>query len=320
MHLFIDTNILLSFYALNQDDLGELGKLADRIASKDVTLLITEQIMDEFYRNREQRIEGALKSFSAQTFNPQFPQLCEDYPEAAERLRGALKDYERAHSSLLEKIAIDIRAKNLVADRLVHQLFSSGHKISFTPELVESARLRMGLGNPPGKNNSLGDAINWECLIATVPDRTDLFFISGDKDYSSPIAEEEMSGFLRDEWERRKESKIRFYRRISAFFKEQLPDIGMASLRDRDYLVRELSNGQSIADVQKTIARLMGYKEFTAGQANGIVIAVLNNQRVTWAIEEEGLRDFLQDLLTRYGHYLEPEMGDRLGLLLSPQE
>ncbi len=30
MQLFIDTNILLSFYALNQEDLKELGKLADR--------------------------------------------------------------------------------------------------------------------------------------------------------------------------------------------------------------------------------------------------------------------------------------------------
>ena len=82
MYLFIDTNILLSFYSLNQDDLAELNKIIEAIESKQITLLLTNQIVDEFNRNREQRIEGAIKSFRTQTFSTQFPQLCEEIGRA----------------------------------------------------------------------------------------------------------------------------------------------------------------------------------------------------------------------------------------------
>jgi PIN domain len=319
MQLFIDTNILLSFYALNQEDLGELGKLADRVVKKEITLLITDQILDEFYRNREQRIEGSLKSFYGQTFNPQLPQICEEYPEAG-RLRAALKEYEQAHSAMVARVAIDIKAKNLQTDKLIQLFFEQGTKVTIDQSIIDRARLRMGVGNPPGKNNSLGDAINWECLLLAVPDHTDLFLISGDKDYSSPLGDDELSGFLRDEWQRKKQSTIYFYRRLSSFFKDQIPDIGMASSRDRDFLVRELSNSQSLADVQKTVTRLIAYTEFTAGQANGIVLAVLNNQRVGWSIDDANMRDFLASIIGRYEHYLDVEMLDRLKVLLVLQE
>jgi predicted nucleic acid-binding protein len=79
MQLFIDTNILLSFYSLNQEDLNELHKLIDAIDRQQITLLLTDQIIDEFNRNREQRIDGAIKSLRTQTFNPQYPQISEDY-------------------------------------------------------------------------------------------------------------------------------------------------------------------------------------------------------------------------------------------------
>jgi rRNA-processing protein FCF1 len=320
MQLFIDTNILLSFYALNQEDLGELRKLADRVMNKEVTLLITEQIIDEFYRNREQRIEGSLKSFYGQTFNPQLPQICENYPAEAERLRNALKEYEQAHSVMVARVAIDIKTKNLQTDQIIHSFFEHGHKVVLDQAIIDRARLRMGVGNPPGKNNSLGDAINWECLLNVVPDQIDLFLISGDKDYSSPLGDDELSGFLQDEWERRKQSKICFYRRLSAFFKDKFPDIGMANSRDRDYLVRELSNSQSLADVQKIVARLNSYPEFTAGQANGILLATLNNQRVAWSIDEDHIRRFLLDIMTRYQQYLDVEMLNQLKSLFEQKK
>jgi predicted nucleic acid-binding protein len=318
MQLFIDTNILLSFYALNQEDLHELDKLANQVANGHVTLLITDQILDEFYRNRERRIEGALKSFYNQTFNPQLPQICEDYAEIT-HLRATLKEYEKAHNALVEKLAIDIKAKNLQADRLLQRLFESGSKLILDATIVDRARLRISVGNPPGKNGSLGDAINWECLLTAVPDRTDLFVISGDKDYSSVLAEDELSEFLRDEWGRRKQSTIHFYRRLSGFFKEQLPEITMANLRDRDFLVRELANSQSLADVHKNMAKLATYPEFTAAQAHGLITAVLNNQIVAWSLEEDRIRSFVVDIMARYDRYFDTETIDRLrGVLAQP--
>jgi predicted nucleic acid-binding protein len=53
VHLFIDTNIFLSFYAYASDDVEELRKLTKLISTDQLKLYLTEQVRDEFYRNRE---------------------------------------------------------------------------------------------------------------------------------------------------------------------------------------------------------------------------------------------------------------------------
>ncbi|NJR32808.1 MAG: DUF4935 domain-containing protein [Chamaesiphon sp. CSU_1_12] len=304
MQLFIDTNILLSFYSLNQEDLAELNKLIEAIERQQITLLLTEQLIDEFNRNREQRIDGAIKSLRTQTFNPQFPQLCEDYPEV-ELLRDSLKQYERIHVALINKIIADIKAKDLKADRIVKSLFSSGKKLVANLDILDRARLRMGVGNPPGKNNSLGDAINWECLLDNTPAGEDLYFITGDKDFASALNEDEFSDFLLNEWHEKKQTKINFYKRLSGFCKEQFPDIAIASVRDKEFLIKDLVNSQSIADTQKAIAKLSYYQEFTAAQVNTIVAAAISNRQVVWSIEDDSVRDFLSSVVTKNERYLD---------------
>jgi predicted nucleic acid-binding protein len=59
--LFIDTNILLSFYHLTSEDLEELRKLIALVGSKRIELVLTQQIKDEFKRNRSAKIADALK-------------------------------------------------------------------------------------------------------------------------------------------------------------------------------------------------------------------------------------------------------------------
>jgi hypothetical protein len=304
MQLFIDTNILLSFYSLNQEDLSELTKLADLIAQQHITLLLTDQIIDEFNRNREQRIDGAVKSLRAQTFNPQFPQLCEDYPEV-DLVRDAIKHYEQAHIALTSKIIADIKSKNLKADRLIQSFFALGKKLPVNSQILDRARLRMGVGNPPGKNSSLGDAINWECLLAEIPAGVDLFFVTGDKDYCSPLNEEEFSDFLQTEWYNRKQNQIHFYKRLSGFCKEQFPEITLASIRDKEFLIRDLVNSQSIDDTQKAIAKLTYYKEFTAIQVNTIVTAAISNRQIIWSIDNDLVKNFLSSLVINHLQYLD---------------
>ena len=100
MNLFIDTNIFLSFYHLTSEDLEELRKLAVLLDQKKVTLYVTDQVIDEFRRNREAKIADALKRLTDQKLTLQFPQMCKDYPEYGE-LRELQKEYESAHSALL---------------------------------------------------------------------------------------------------------------------------------------------------------------------------------------------------------------------------
>ena len=304
MQLFIDTNILLSFYSLNQDDLAELNKIIDAIEKQQITLLLTDQIINEFYRNREQRIDGAIKSFRTQTFSTQFPQLCEDYPEI-DTLREALKHHEQAHAALNTRILVDIRAKTLKADRIIQSLFSLGRKLSPDLTTVERAKLRMSVGNPPGKNNSLGDAINWESLLNETPTGEDLYFITGDKDYCSALNDDEFSDFLLTEWDSLKQTKIYFYKRLSSFCKEQFPEITLATARDKDFLIRDLVNSQSITNTQIAIAKLSYYSEFTAAQVNTIVGAAISNRQVGWSIEDDKVKSFLRSVVTNNEQYLD---------------
>ena len=70
-----------------------------------------------------------------------------------------------------------------------------------------SAAMRSRLGNPPGKNESVGDAVNWETLLSTVADGTALYLVSEDKDYRSPLSENVFNEFLLDEWQTKKKSQ-----------------------------------------------------------------------------------------------------------------
>src|SRR5687768_12002271 len=115
MHLFIDTNIYLSFLHYTSDELEELKKLPAVIRQKKVTLHLPEQVVDEFYRNRESKVADALKRLREQRLNPQLPQFCKEYSES-NRLRDAQKAYDRAHADLLRKVTEDALARNLRAD------------------------------------------------------------------------------------------------------------------------------------------------------------------------------------------------------------
>ena len=68
--LFIDTNILLSFYHLSSDDLEELRKLIALIDTGQITLVVTEQVKDEFFRNRGAKIADAMKELYKARYAP----------------------------------------------------------------------------------------------------------------------------------------------------------------------------------------------------------------------------------------------------------
>ena len=81
MNLFIDTNIFLSFYHFTSDDLEELKKLRVLLEEQALTLLIPRQVINEFRRNRQNKIADALNRLQGQRLNLQFPQVCKDYDE-----------------------------------------------------------------------------------------------------------------------------------------------------------------------------------------------------------------------------------------------
>lgn len=121
------------------------------------------------------------------------------------------KNIRCSFSSLLTKLNNDIGGENLKADVLIRNLFKSATRISSLP-FVEVARLRFDIGNPPGKEASLGDAINWETLLAKAPNSEPLHFVTDDGDYSSPLNSEVFLPFLSDEYQKVKKGRLKYYR------------------------------------------------------------------------------------------------------------
>lgn len=288
LNLFIDTNIYLSFFHLTSDDLEELKKLSVVLASGEIKLFLPEQVVQEFRRNRDAKVADGLKGLREQRLNLQFPQMCKDY-SAYKRLRELQKEYDERHSALLKEIAVDISAQSLKADTLVQELFQQATRIPVSG-LVDRARLRIEVGNPPGKDGSLGDAVNWEALLENVPAGQELHFITDDRDFASPLDQSGFNSFLLWEWKEKKASDLRPYRRLSEFFKSVFPQIELASEAEKDLLIAKLASSWSFASTHVTVGKLSGYSEFSDAQANAIVSAAVSNTQVNWILGDDDVK------------------------------
>lgn len=306
--IFLDTNVYLGFYSFTSEDLEELKKLSVAI-NKKIKLFTTDQVLNEFKRNRENKIKDALHHLEKQKLPNKYPQLCRAYPEYQE-LRDCLKKYSTTNQRMIEKIRSESRENKLAADLIISNLFASSNVIKTDRTTIENACVRVTLGNPPGKSNSHGDAINWELLLSNVPDKEDLFFITDDKDYFSAIDPSKLSYFLSEEWEQRKKSKIYCYRRLSEFLNIDFPDIKLAADLERVLAIKELMNSKSFANTKSAIRKLSKYDDFSILELNEIIAASTSNNQIYWIKDDSSVMPFLFNLVNGREDDLDPENYD----------
>jgi predicted nucleic acid-binding protein len=297
MALFIDTNVFLSFYHLSSDDLEELKKLDVLLDREEEALYLPSHVIDEHRRNREAKIADALKRLRDQKLSLQFPQMCKDYAEYAD-LRRLQETYKACHSQLLEKLEADVQDCSLKADGVIERLFSRGTLIPMTDQIYQRARRRQELGNPPGKRDSLGDAVNWESLLAGVPAKEPLCLVSGDADYSSPLDDAQLNSFLRAEWQEEKGVVPTFYRRLSEYFSDMYPEIKLATELDKTLTIKELAGSRRFRTTHRCIARLAKYGvDFNAQELNALVLAALENNQVLHVLHDKDVHTFYTTIL-----------------------
>jgi predicted nucleic acid-binding protein len=305
MNVFIDTNIYLTFYHYSSDDLEELKKLSVAIKSKDIKLYLTEQVKNEFKRNRETKIADALKRFYDQKVNRQFPQICKEYEEY-KHLRQAIKQYEESKDKIYQQLLSDTEQNSLGADTVIDELFGRAQALDFSDKLLAAATVRVQLGNPPGKKGSYGDAINWETLLDKMP-KEDLYLITDDADYISPINEDKLAQFLVEEWTERKRSNIFFYRKLSEFFRDKFPSIKLASELEKELAIANLVNSGNFRDTHAAIGHLSKFTDFTASQFKEIADAAISNSQITWISDDADVREFMQNLVRGKEADIDPE-------------
>ena len=319
MNIFIDSNIFLSFYHFTSDDLEELKKLGVLLKDGRVHLFLPSQVRDEVRRNRENKIADALKTLRQQKLNLEFPEFCKDYEEY-KSLRELQKKYAAVHAQTIDKILKDARRHQLKADMVIRELFDLATDVPIDSNIEQRAHRRISLGNPPGKRGSLGDALNWEALLGSVPKKEVIHFVTDDGDYTSPLETDVFNDFLLNEWSERMGSELQFYRTLGAFFQKHFPEISLASELEKDIYIRDLASSYSFAQTHAVIARLRQYSEFSLSQVRTIIQAALFNNQIRWVIHDEDVHNFLSKVIKGKEDGIDPEHLAELQKLLGSQE
>lgn len=306
-YLFIDTNIYLKFYHFSDDDLEELKKIVTLLNNGEIKLFIPKQVKNEFYRNRDSKLADAIKKIKDSKIQMNLPAFCKSYFYYSQ-INQYVKDIEKEKDDLLKTLFDDIKNKQLKADKVVENLFNIAEEIDYTPEIVNRSKLRYDLGNPPGKGSSYGDALNWECLLTIEnsdrfnPEKYDLYFISDDQDYTSPIDKESFNDFLFDEWNKQKGSKILFYKNLTNFFKENYSDIKLADDFERKLLVDKFVNSHSFYNTRYNLLALhdFGIGELSDEQVRRILIASIDNTQINWISQDDDINKMLYEIIDNY--------------------
>jgi predicted nucleic acid-binding protein len=300
MNVFIDTNIYLKFYHYSNAELEELKKLIVLIEEGEVKLFITRQVINEYTRNRETKIADALKTFREEKLNGAFPAFFKEYEEF-DNMRKAVNDYQKNKKNLLDKIVIEIDNHALKADSIMNELIVTAGVVEQDNEIIQDAKQRFDLGNPPGKNNSYGDALNWLTLMRKINIGEDLHFLSDDKDFFSEIDNTKFNNYLLREWRLLKASNLYFFKSLPDFFKHNYPDIKLASDIQKDIYIERLKVSVSFRDSRYYLNRLASCDDFTSDQINRIIEASLDNYQIYWISNDFDINEILYNFIDKYG-------------------
>ncbi len=211
-------------YSYSDDHPLFLKDIIRYIKEGKIKLLITQQLVDEFYRNREGKLAPSLKTIEElKKIKFRVPAFCANV-RLIKSIRTKYNSIRELSTKAYEKLVRDSLNERLEVDKLFKKIFKKSETIPISKTVLAKAKERFDIGNPPGKDSSYGDAIDWEILLEKVPEKEDLYFITVDGDFLSKISDDEFSNFLRWEWKKKKSSEIKLYKSISRFLKDEFED------------------------------------------------------------------------------------------------
>jgi len=291
MNLFIDTNRYLNLYALSQTELKDLERLIELVDEGKITLWLPEQVKNEFYRNREERVLNYHQKIHKliaeydmeESSNPDIPE-CEQHLEKIVEAQKTIIEEKNKIKTILERIKKDfedkIKKSSFFADEIVERLFLSATGIPAEKKILDKAITRNNLGNPPGKTGSFGDPVIWESLLDKIPKGEDLYFVGGDKDFKSKLDKNDFLPFLEKEWEEKKNSKVIMYKHLGEFTKDKIPEIKTSdniiegeTKIDKEYerssFIQEMANiGSIYTSVAENISNISQIQSLAERMAN----------------------------------------------------
>ena len=170
MKILIDTSIFLDFYRSDGASVKIFSTLMEHIDK----FILTDQIIQEFDRNREGVIKKVKENFQLES---KLIKITSSYLKNRDEFKELIeiqKQYEAKQKEI--SLNIDEIIKNPSLDPIanyfnefVNESLNKGSVYYTTDEIIKRAEKRKKIGNPPTSDKySLGDEINWEIVLENV--------------------------------------------------------------------------------------------------------------------------------------------------------
>ncbi|RYE56462.1 MAG: hypothetical protein EOP20_08870, partial [Hyphomicrobiales bacterium] len=178
--LYIDTNVFLDFYQASTDRLV----VFDEILGRSKNVLLTEQTVNEFRRNRISRLtqlaENIRKGPHPQVYTTAVVQSLPGFNEWVKAKDVAKKAAQEISDELVSWVTKEESDPVLAA---FEKLVGATKVIAIEDSLIERARRRKILGQPPTSpdKHTIGDELIWESLLTWKDD--DLAVVTRDRSF-----------------------------------------------------------------------------------------------------------------------------------------
>ena len=231
MQIFIDNNVFLSYFH-PEADITSLEEMWSLIDKKKASLLVTQQVRDEFYRN----VRGRIEEERSKLLRTEYDLLVavgdkkkrslekDDIKKTEDEFRVFFKEKKVEAQENLSKIK-NAEANWKKAEKRIDLLLELGTPLEEDEEIIKKAYHRYLKGNPPRKESadkegrgapSYGDAITWELLLKEAR-KDNLMMVLKDKDFTEEIAgEKRIKHFLEKEWGQETTKKISLFSSLGA--------------------------------------------------------------------------------------------------------
>ena len=213
MKIFIDANKYLDLLRLYQNENSKdiIQFLKTKQKEGVFSVVVTDQVIDEFRRNKYMLRGHKVVSYNLQISAPSYLKGNEELKEVKkikDNLDKSVKKVQKEYLLELEKQA-----------EVVENLIKDIKPILASEDIINRANMRILKGNPPGKTrNCIGDAISWETLMEFCSG-DDLIIISRDSDFCDKLTKVEdnaISPFLEEEWRSKNKKTVKICHSFSS--------------------------------------------------------------------------------------------------------
>ncbi len=253
MKIFIDANEYQRFIRTTKPDLGDLKilkkilKKPGKEGTKPYTLVTTEQVIDEYYREEDVQIKSNRKKISEKKVAFALFEKPTDKQSVHEKaLVERAKKIESSFDALVKKEMASFDKKSGEVKRLMEDLFKlAGNPIACDDDILRAVEIRLSQGKyPPKTNGSIGDAINWEILLSQ-PDDVEYVFITKDTDFVTEDGSLRKS--LQIEWDKDHSEKIKIYPYIGDFL-EAIGEKKKLTVSKRPQILKKTSTEEGLLE------------------------------------------------------------------------